>query len=215
VARLLLKSKGPVPQVIDLHEGLNRIGRGEASDFQIEDESLSELHCEVEVADNRVFVRDLESTNGTYIDGQPIRESALAAGQTLQLGMVEMVLDVTETKLAIPDLPPPEPIEAQSIQLDDGYAACLNHGTRHAAWVCKQCSREYCDECIRKLRREGGAYLRFCPTCGAQCKLTAWSQAMKRKKKSIFAALADKMRTRLLQTKKLFGTRKVDREPGE
>ena len=54
---------------------------------------ISESHCEVLVENDFVFVRDLKSSNGTFIDGDVIRESALYSGQALQIGLVEMVLD--------------------------------------------------------------------------------------------------------------------------
>ena len=92
-----------------------------------------------------------------HIDRQPVRESALYSGQTLQIGPMQMLLDAPEVRLAIPELPPPEqPFEVKIQPLPDGYPACLNHAVRHAVWECTFCGRHYCDGCIRKLRRIGG-----------------------------------------------------------
>jgi hypothetical protein len=197
-----------MPLILELRSGSNRLGRSDQNDHRFDDPAVSDIHCEVVVKNDVVIVRDLGSTNGTFIDRRPVGEAALSPGQTLRIGTVEMVLDGPAVRLAIPELAPPEPIDARSVQLADGYAACLNHENRHAAWVCVSCGREYCDQCIRKLRRVGGASMRFCPACSNKCKLTAWSEMMKRKKRSVLAVFADKVRTRLLQTTRLFTLRK-------
>jgi hypothetical protein len=84
--------------------------------------------------------------------------------------------------------------------LDDGYPACLNHSTRHAVWECPHCSRLYCDDCIRKLRRVGGSHLKLCPACSNPCKLTAWSEIMRNKKKGFFGMLVGKISDSLKRT---------------
>ncbi|MDR2466682.1 MAG: protein kinase [Prevotellaceae bacterium] len=65
------------------------VGRSEKCDIRFEDAGVSRQHCEIVVAFPRLSVRDLDSTNGTYIDGRDIRNDgavALAAGQRLGIG---------------------------------------------------------------------------------------------------------------------------------
>src|ERR1700690_3659118 len=61
--------------------------------FQIAEPSVSSHHCEVHLHGNEVLIRDLNSTNGTFINGEKIAESVLKPGQTLRLGNVELKLD--------------------------------------------------------------------------------------------------------------------------
>ncbi|PWU20320.1 MAG: hypothetical protein C5B50_04175 [Verrucomicrobia bacterium] len=69
------------------------IGRLEDNTFQIAESSVSSHHCEVLLKGTEVLIRDLNSTNGTYINGQKITESVLKPGQTLRLGQIELRLE--------------------------------------------------------------------------------------------------------------------------
>jgi hypothetical protein len=69
------------------------IGRLEDNSFQIQEQSISSHHCEVLLKGNDVVVKDLNSTNGTYINGEKVSEKALKPGQILRLGQVEIRLE--------------------------------------------------------------------------------------------------------------------------
>src|ERR1051326_8504257 len=101
MAKLLLKNGGAQTQELPLNSGLSRIGRNAANDIQIEHASVSSFHCEVTCADGAVLIKDLGSTNGTFIEGSPIQQAALAHNQRLQLGSVEMILDAPSTAVAV------------------------------------------------------------------------------------------------------------------
>jgi hypothetical protein len=206
MARLIIRSIEQPAEIIELKPGVNRFGRNYANHHLLNHPAISDQHCEIMVENEFVFVRDLGSTNGTFIDQQLIKESALYAGQTLQIGPVEMVLEAPMVRVELPELPPlPLPLPVKAGMLQDGYAGCLNHGMRHAVWECTHCTRLYCNECIRKLRRVGGKHLRFCPACNSVCKFSPWSEMVRGRKKSLFTLLAEKVkgsfkRTRLLLT---------------
>ncbi|MCW5559235.1 MAG: FHA domain-containing protein, partial [Verrucomicrobiae bacterium] len=87
----------------ELHAGLNTVGRNPTNEFRIPDPSVSSFHAEITVleADGTVIVRDLQSTNGTFIEGQPVEEATLAGGQRLQFGTVEMLLVIEEYDVKI------------------------------------------------------------------------------------------------------------------
>jgi hypothetical protein len=202
MARLIIKTMEEQPvQVIELKPGVNRIGRSSTNDHHLPDPSVSDCHCELLVQSDSVFVRDLGSTNGTFIDRQPVKEAAFYAGQTLRIGLLEMVLDAPPVVVALPELPaPPKAAPVQSRLFGDGYAACLNHLVRHAVWDCPGCGRAFCDDCVRKMRRVGGAYLRFCPACSHICRFSAWTEMMRGKKKSFLGKIADKVKHRFSRT---------------
>src|SRR5262245_56118013 len=102
MARLLIKSEEFGNQVMDLKLGVNKVGRSPANDFQIEHATISATHCEIVVADGAVIVRDCNSTNGTFFQGNPVQEIRVAAGQTFCLGEVEILVESTEVRVAIP-----------------------------------------------------------------------------------------------------------------
>ena len=190
--------------MIELKPGANRFGRGLANDYPLNHPAVSDQHCEIMVEEDFVLVRDLGSTNGTFIDAQRIQEAALRVGQILKIGPLEMVLDDAAPQLAIPSLPQlSDPLLLEPKFLADGFAACVTHGLRHAVWQCSHCTRYYCDPCIKKIRRVGGVQLKLCPTCSHPCKYTPWSEMMRGKKKSFFGVLADKVSDSFKQTKKL------------
>jgi len=62
------------------------IGRLEDNTFQIAEPSVSSHHCEVLLRGNQVLVRDLNSTNGTYVSGEKVAEATVKPGQILRLG---------------------------------------------------------------------------------------------------------------------------------
>jgi DNA-binding NtrC family response regulator len=68
-----------------------QLGSDPANSFPIADGTVSRIHCEVRVEqDNRVLVRDLGSTNGTFVDGVRVREAFLKSGARLRLGAAEV-----------------------------------------------------------------------------------------------------------------------------
>src|SRR5882672_6001821 len=101
--RLVVNPGTPQAWEIQLKPGTNLLGRGFANDFRLEDPSVSGSHCEILVHDDAVFIKDLGSTNGTYVNRAPVHEARLEPGQTVHLGSLAMVLyaDVMEGVLLV------------------------------------------------------------------------------------------------------------------
>lgn len=92
----ILKIKTGVAKgaVFALKPGSNRVGRAEGNDYRIPDVSVSAVHCEIILdGSGKMFVRDLGSSNGTFIEGRRIELGVLMGGETLRLGEVEMIYD--------------------------------------------------------------------------------------------------------------------------
>ena len=71
---------------------IRTIGRATGADFIVDAALISRVHCRVTALDGgELEVRDLESTNGTYVNGQRIETARLAPGDRLQVGRVELV----------------------------------------------------------------------------------------------------------------------------
>ena len=99
MAKLVVLSAGMTGRTHELKVDKTTIGRVEDNTFEIAEASVSSHHCEVLLRGSDVLVRDLNSTNGTFINGQKISESVLKPGQVLRLGQVEMRLE-TDTPAA-------------------------------------------------------------------------------------------------------------------
>lgn len=105
MAKLLLNGANGHAQELPLKSGANRVGRNESNDIQIEHPSVSSFHCEINCAGDAIRIKDLGSTNGTFIESSPIQEGALAHGQRLQLGSVEMIFDSSAAQAAAVAVP--------------------------------------------------------------------------------------------------------------
>lgn len=91
--KLVVLSEGLTGRSYELKVEKTTIGRLEDNAFQIPEQSISSHHCEVLLKGNDVVVKDLNSTNGTYINGEKISEKPLKPGQILRLGQVEIRLE--------------------------------------------------------------------------------------------------------------------------
>ena len=67
------------------------IGSAEGNDLVLRDGTVSRRHCVIALEGERHVARDLGSTNGTLVDGTPVREAYLAPGARLRLGESEIV----------------------------------------------------------------------------------------------------------------------------
>jgi pSer/pThr/pTyr-binding forkhead associated (FHA) protein len=93
MAKLVVLSAGMTGRTQELKVDKTTIGRVEDNTFQIAEPSVSSHHCEVLLRGSDVVVRDLNSTNGSYINGEKITESVIKPGQILRLGQIEMRLE--------------------------------------------------------------------------------------------------------------------------
>jgi pSer/pThr/pTyr-binding forkhead associated (FHA) protein len=100
MAKLVLLSVGMTGRTHQLKAEKTTIGRLEDNTFQIPEPSVSSHHCEVLLRGDEILVRDLNSTNGTYVSGERITEASVKPGQILRLGQIEMRLEADTTPAA-------------------------------------------------------------------------------------------------------------------
>jgi pSer/pThr/pTyr-binding forkhead associated (FHA) protein len=165
MARLSTKSSSVPNQLITLKLGVNRIGRSPDCDFQIAHDTVSSLHCELVLSDGGVILRDLESTNGTFVEGRRVREVKLVDGQTIRVGDVELLVETTDAKVAIPLFENPE-LPVPPVVNHDGGIVCPRHSHVAVTHQCPVCKEVMCEACVHRLRRKGGKnILLLCPIC--------------------------------------------------
>lgn len=183
MARLLVKTDGLSTKLLELKLGANRVGRHPDNDFQIEHDTISSVHCELVLQEGGVLLRDLESTNGTFVNGSAVREMKLSPGQIVRLGDVELLVESTDCTIAIPkfsnaELPAPPVVKA------DGSLVCPRHSHAPVSHQCTKCQEVMCEACVRRLRRKGGKKtLLLCPICSGTVELIGGP--VKAKKKSL------------------------------
>ena len=91
MAKLVLLSEGFTGRTHELITDKTTIGRVEDNTFQIADASVSSHHCEVNRQGEIVLIKDLNSTNGTFIDGNQVtNEAPLKHGQIIRLGQIQL-----------------------------------------------------------------------------------------------------------------------------
>jgi len=193
--KLVVNPGTPQAWEIQLKPGTNTIGRGTSTDFQIAHPEVSGTHCEITVTDGGVLLKDLGSTNGTFVNNAAVQEARLEPGQSFRLGSVQMVLQADTPAPAPISAPPPPPAPAGGIRLrreaavaeadapppmalptmspppppvSAGPAACKFHPKSPARYRCNKCNRSFCDLCVTTLTIHGEAKKR-CRTCGVDC----------------------------------------------
>jgi len=110
MAKLVVINKGLSGLSHELDGKWTTIGRAESNTFQIVESSVSARHCEVRLQDGELIVRDLLSTNGTFVGTKKITEAVLKAGGTLFVGEVELRFETSPgapsvTKMLVSGLP--------------------------------------------------------------------------------------------------------------
>jgi len=185
MATLLITSAGFEGHVIKLKLGKNRIGRAADNDLQIDHPTISGRHCEIDVLGDELVIRDCDSTNGTFVNGQPIVAAKLPPGCAFRLGDVEFVAESTEAMVSIPRFYIP-PAAQPPVVLEDGSLICPRHPRSRSTYRCHHCGELMCDGCVRRIGRRGGKVYRLCPKCSNQCEVLAGE---KKPKKGLLAFL--------------------------
>lgn len=93
--RLVLLTEGFTGRSFELKAERSTVGRLEDNNFQIPAPSVSSHHCELILQGNEVVVKDLDSTNGTFINGEQVTEAKLPVGQSVRFGSIEARLEAS------------------------------------------------------------------------------------------------------------------------
>lgn len=96
MAKLVVLSEGFTGQTHELKVEKTTVGRLDDNTFCIPESSVSSHHCEIWLQGTDVIVKDLDSTNGSFIDGNQITEGVLKRGQILRLGNVLVRLEADQ-----------------------------------------------------------------------------------------------------------------------
>jgi len=135
------------------------IGRDANNDIQLEDRKLSRIHSQIEVMGGRCQIADLNSTNGTMVNGRRITaETWLQVNDEIELGMTRMKL----VEVAAGPAPAAKPIEETSdLKEVDTTQRCEECGVAVSAADIQSNKgrivgeRIYCAKCCASFEEEG------------------------------------------------------------
>lgn len=125
------------------------IGRADTAHLYLpEDKFFSRHHCLLEIAPPRCFLRDLGSTNGTFVNGQKVTEAFLTNGDRIQGGQTVLEVDVqAEQPATVNSFEAPTLTRTTTVTVE-----CANCGRREQAeasgadekmsFVCEECREE-------------------------------------------------------------------------
>ncbi|MDP9322119.1 MAG: FHA domain-containing protein [Acidobacteriota bacterium] len=71
---------------------IKTMGRSPGAEFVVDAAMVSRLHCRLTAGATELEVVDLESTNGTFVNGQRVTQATLKEGDTLGVGRVDLVV---------------------------------------------------------------------------------------------------------------------------
>ena len=86
MARLILSVDGVVLKEFTLAKERTTIGRKAVNDVQIEDTFLSGEHAVIVQVGNDCILEDLGSTNGTVVNGKPVKRHLLKSNEVIEFG---------------------------------------------------------------------------------------------------------------------------------
>jgi predicted component of type VI protein secretion system len=128
LATFLVKNGALKGRRVDVKTPVVNIGRADYNDLPLGDPSVSTSHAKLQRREGVWVLVDLDSTNGTFVDGERVQgETAIAPGASLRFGDVELSFEPTDDALGVakgggtvvmanfaatPEPPPPPPRKA-------------------------------------------------------------------------------------------------------
>ena len=192
MARLLVKTDGLGLLAIELRMGVNRVGRSRDCEICLPHTTVSSHHAELALTNDGVYLRDTNSTNGTFLNGEPVAETWLAPGHEIKFGDVELTVESTDAVIAIPEYERGEPAPAAPVILESGLTACPRHAEVAATFRCTHCKEVMCNACVKILKLKGGQPHYHCRLCSNPCERI--EDAGVKKKKGFLEMLQDSVK---------------------
>jgi two-component system, NtrC family, response regulator GlrR len=87
---------------VEIEGGYFSVGSARENDLVLDDRAVSARHFEISIGEDGVRLRDLLSTNGTFVGGLRTRDVYLAGGVEIRAGETAMRFDVEEDEIEVP-----------------------------------------------------------------------------------------------------------------
>ncbi|MBN1818984.1 MAG: FHA domain-containing protein [Sedimentisphaerales bacterium] len=126
---LVLRKKNGTQKSFPLPNSVTVIGRRQECDLCIPLMMVSRRHCQLNLDEGKLTIRDLGSRNGTFVNGERIEEAQIKAGDEIRLGPLEFTVMIDgkpapeqKTAKLAPAKPAPAPQEKETANLADEFA---------------------------------------------------------------------------------------------
>jgi pSer/pThr/pTyr-binding forkhead associated (FHA) protein len=183
-----------------LSEGVALAGRRPGHDICLQDPSVSGVHAELIFDGNTLTVRDLGSTNGTFLDDERVMEANVRPGQRLRFGQVELMVMERRPE---PEEPPASRSGLKVVRSNAVAAAVMTKTALPLPIIesvnpaqglfCHHCN-ETVDRSLAKTFKSGRKVHYFCPRCGGGCHSLEGGQKEERAQPSFVAGLLSSFR---------------------
>lgn len=88
------KAPAEAPEVsLKLQRSPASVGRDREADLCLDERHVSRQHCELQHVEDAVVVRDMDSKNGTYVNGLKVSEAVLKPGDKLTVGAISFIVE--------------------------------------------------------------------------------------------------------------------------
>lgn len=165
---------GETGKEVVLEPGTLRVGRTDSNDLRLNDPSVSSRHCLLTYEDGILKVKDLGSTNGTFVNGIQVEEATIEPNSSFKIGSVEVRFVGDLVEYEVPDATATTEPEMESESEPVAFPAksdisvCSRHPQSKSKWICQKCGLAWCDACVEK-RLIGMRNILFCPVCKGFC----------------------------------------------
>lgn len=146
------------------------VGRDPECDVILPDSSVSRRHLRVTAAPNGLFVEDMGSSNGTWLDGKRVNREIVAAGHPFIIGRVSVALRYVDGKEAAAPYKPPAAAagqaskhETMAVDIPQNFFDPKSESVQMRLFECPSCSRRLrCQAATKRVKcRNCSAIIRF------------------------------------------------------
>ena len=114
--KMIVSIDGVVIKEVQLTKDRTTLGRRPYNDIVIDNLAVSGEHAVLQLTDNEVFLEDLNSTNGTYVNGKAVKKQLLQNNDTVEIGKYKIKFineapgaSFEKTMIIKPGMVPPMP----------------------------------------------------------------------------------------------------------
>jgi pSer/pThr/pTyr-binding forkhead associated (FHA) protein len=120
--KLIISHGDGPPLTVELQHEYTHLGRADDNELSLPEPSISSRHCVFVLSGSDVIVRDLNSSNGTYVNGEQITETILRPGDNIQVGVIDIkfVPGVRRPKLNMTATSAPRPVPVRTVLANRG-----------------------------------------------------------------------------------------------
>lgn len=106
--KMVVSIDGVVIKEVQLTKERTTLGRRPYNDIVIDNLAISGEHAVLQMTGDQVYLEDLNSTNGTYVNGKAAKKQLLHSGDTIEVGKYKILFDTRADALhAVPTPPAP------------------------------------------------------------------------------------------------------------